>query len=172
MSVPWFQPEPGYKEKPFARKMMILNSTRTKTNGCRIPPRLSAFNHLGRKQITNNSSSGGLPEIVMQAAAERYTENVPLWPEPQSNRLGQSRRKRLAPGGCPSSRAPAAEPQLPLEVPKLRAGLGWSHMCHMCWVHEGQPSSRMVVLALNSFKVLTSCRQLQKSNQDFWGFFL
>lgn len=95
LTLSWL--EPVYKENPFDRKILILNSNRMKNNGCRILPCLSAYNHLGRNQITNNS--------------------------------------------------------------------------HICCMDEGQPSGTMVVLALSSFKVLTSCRQLQKSNQDFWPFF-
>lgn len=138
---------------------MILNSTRMKNNGCRIPPCLSAYNHLGRSQITNNSSSDGLPEIDVQAAAERDTENVALLPEQQSNGLGQK------PGGRSwlQLAVPAAEPQLPSKVPtgskQAWAGLTWMR-------------DRMVMLALSSFKVLTSCRQLQNSKQDFWPFSL
>lgn len=77
LTLSW--PEPGYKQKTFARKIMVLNSTRVKNDGCSIPPRLSAYNHLGRKQITSNSSSDGLPEIDVQAEAGRYTDTQKMW---------------------------------------------------------------------------------------------
>lgn len=87
LTISWL--EAGCKEEIFAGKIMVLNSTRMKNDRCRIPPHLSAYNHLGRKQTTKNGSSDGLPEIGVQAETERYTENVALWPEQQSNRLGQ-----------------------------------------------------------------------------------
>lgn len=62
------------KEKAFAGRMMGLDSARMKNDGCRIPPRLSVYNHMVRKRITSSNSSDGLSEIYVHAEAARYAD--------------------------------------------------------------------------------------------------
>jgi len=98
------------KEKPFAGKMMVLDSTKMKNDGCRIPPRLSVYSHLGRKQITSNSFSDGLHEIHVLAEAESYADAQKTWHydlNDKATTIGQE------PGGSWLQLAvPAVEPQL------------------------------------------------------------
>lgn len=130
-----------------------------KNDGCRIPLHLWAYNHLGRNQITNNSSSDGLPEIDVQAAGDGHTENVALLLEQQSKRLGQK------PGGRSWLRlaVPAEEPQLLSEVP-ASSGQGWAGLSvpHLlgAW---GTAQQQEGGAGFEKFKMLASCRQLQKS---------
>lgn len=97
------------KEKTFAGKMMGLDSTRIKNDGCRIPPRLSVYNHLGRKLITSNSSSDGLHEIYVQAEAERYADAQKTWHYDLNNEATDVGQK---PGGSSLQlTVPAVEPR-------------------------------------------------------------
>lgn len=113
--------------------MMALDSTRMKNDECRIPPCLSIYNHLGRKQITTNSSSDGLHEIHVLAEAEGMQmarkHGITAWMMKQ-----QTRRQEEAHSRCLSQLRSLS---CPWRWPRKRgvglgqAGLCCSHTCHV-----------------------------------------